>query len=598
MAPRPSFDPRVILAMNLAAQPGVYALLIGSGVSTATGIPTGWGVVEQLVKKVAAGSLDAPGGDDWQRWWQDNHPDLELGYSSLLERLGPTPAARAALLTGFFEATEEERADDRKTPSDAHHAIAALVARGTIRVIITTNFDRLIEHALDAAGVSYQVVASDAAVAGMEPLTHASATLIKLHGDYMSLDQRNTVPELSAYTPATAELLERIFAEYGLVISGWSGEWDHALVAALEARTSRRYPLVWTTWRDAGAIPRRLTSGRGDVLIEHTAADEFFPDLLSRVESIERMADTPPSLEVKIARLRRALPDPVKHLEVRALFEHELDDLRVWTADRPRSTGGLSAAAAREEVTNIRVRFDSLLQLFAQGVLLDRDRQHTDLWVWVLQQALDARSGNTTGTVTLWWDALAHLPAFLLLRVGILAALAARHEDVAVRLCLDPRWSSLFVQQGAELPAHQVLHIHQVLEKNFWKETLAQTDNQRYYWPASRLSRAELRPIAEALFGASGAERALSRMEYRLALASMMLRPGSGISYYPAAAGDFVLFERYRPDEEAQIALTADFLANGDPAAWQAAAIPPVSDIESITASIDDRLRRLRNDAE
>ncbi len=584
--------------MNLATQPGVYALLIGSGVSTATGIPTGWGVVEQLVRKVAAGSLEGPIEEPWEQWWQHTHSELELGYSSLLELLGPTAAARTALLTEFFEATEQDRADGRKVPSQAHHAIAALVARGTVRVIITTNFDRLLEQALDAAGVSYQVIASDAAIAGMEPLAHATATLIKLHGDYTSLEQRNTVAELSSYSAATTELLARLLDEYGLVVAGWSGEWDHALVAALEARTSRRYPLVWTTWRDAGPIPRRLSAGSGDVLIEHTAADEFFPDLLSRIEAIEAMADTPPSLEVKIARLRRALPDPVKHLELRALFEHELEPLRTWAADRPRAISNPSPAEARAEVTAIHSRFESLLQLFSQGILLDRDRQHTDLWVWVLQQALDARSGNATGTITEWWDALAHLPAFLLLRVGILAALAGRHEDVAVRLCLEPRWNSLFVQQGAEFPAHQVLHVHRVLDKNVWRGILEQTDGQRYYWPASHLSRAELLPIAEGLFGPSGAERALSRMEYRLALASTLLRPGSGLSYYSAAAGDFLIFERYRPDDEATIAMTADFFANGDSAAWQAAATPPVEDFEGTLSRMDARLRGLRNDSD
>jgi hypothetical protein len=34
----------------------------------------------------------------------------------------------------------------------AHNAIAALVKVGWIKVVITTNFDRLIEQALDAPG--------------------------------------------------------------------------------------------------------------------------------------------------------------------------------------------------------------------------------------------------------------------------------------------------------------------------------------------------------------------------------------------------------------------------------------------------------------
>ena len=40
------------------------------------------------------------------------------------------------------------RERDRKTPTAAHYAIADLVRGGHVRVLITTNFDRLMENAL------------------------------------------------------------------------------------------------------------------------------------------------------------------------------------------------------------------------------------------------------------------------------------------------------------------------------------------------------------------------------------------------------------------------------------------------------------------
>jgi hypothetical protein len=599
MTPSPAFDPRVVLAMNLVTQPGVYALLIGSGMSTGSGIPTGWGVVEQLVRRVAAGTTDAPpiGDGDWEAWWSANLPGQDLGYSSLLETLGPTQASRSALLADFFEATEEERADNLKVPGPAHTAIASLVARGIIRVIVTTNFDRLIEHALDAAGVRYQVVATDNAVTGMEPLSHAVATIIKLHGDYASLDQRNTVGELSGYPETTSTLLDRIFDEYGLIVSGWSGDWDHALVASLERRASRRYPLVWTSFGSAGNIAQRLTSARSDLLIENTSADDFFPDLVSRVEAIEAMTDVPTSLEVKLGRLRRALPDPVRHLEVRALFETELEALRTWIAGRPSNAPQMNAAQARSELTAIRERFHSLLQLFTQGIALDRDRQHGDLWVWVLQQALDARNGVPTSSFTPWWQVLEHLPAYYLLRAGVLAAGAARHEDVALRLLVEPRWRSMLVQGGIELPAHQVLHDHRVLEKDFWNETFFQSSSRRWLWPASHIAREELSPLAGSLFGPAGAELALDRMEYRLALASALLRPGTG-HYYNAAAAEFLTSDSFGQEHLETLPATHDFMVNGDLTAWSGAATPPVESLEEVILTVDERLRALRRNAD
>ncbi|MET7831341.1 SIR2 family protein [Micromonospora sediminicola] len=170
-----------------------------------------------------------------------------MGYSGLLASLASTPAARRAILAGFFEPTEDERQQGLKVPGAAHRAIAALVARGAVRVILTTNFDRLIEQALEAEGVFPQVIATPTAIDGMEPLAHARCTVIKLHGDYARIDQLNTVEELSHYSSPLKALLDRVLDEYGLIINGWSGDWDHALVAAIEGTRSRRYPLYWSS---------------------------------------------------------------------------------------------------------------------------------------------------------------------------------------------------------------------------------------------------------------------------------------------------------------------------------------------------------------
>lgn len=197
-------DHRLSLATVLHSQPGIYALLFGSGVSTGAGVPTGWGVVSELVRRVAAARGDNPPADP-EAWWAENGDGQPLGYSALLEALAPTAAARRSLLAEFFEPTEEDRREGRKVPGPAHRAIARLVARGTIRVIVTTNFDRLIEQALEAEGVLPQVVSSAAAAAGMEPLVHARCTVVKLHGDYASLDQLNTAEELNGSSSRCVE---------------------------------------------------------------------------------------------------------------------------------------------------------------------------------------------------------------------------------------------------------------------------------------------------------------------------------------------------------------------------------------------------------
>jgi hypothetical protein len=85
----------------------------------------------------------------WYRTSFGREPD----YSEILNNIAKSPAERMQVLRGYFEPTEEERQEGRKMPTSAHRAIAELVAKGYVRVTITTNFDRLLESALADVGI-------------------------------------------------------------------------------------------------------------------------------------------------------------------------------------------------------------------------------------------------------------------------------------------------------------------------------------------------------------------------------------------------------------------------------------------------------------
>ena len=223
---------------------------------------------------------------------------------------------------------------------------------------------------------------------------------------------------------------------------------------------------------------------------------------------------------------------------------------------------------------------------------LDRDRQHSDLWVWVLQQAMNARVMGT-GAVTDWWDNLAHYPALLLLRGATMAAITAGHEDVIVRISQEPTWSSIFVQQGAERPAHEVLHLWSVLDDQITTH-LPRWNGSTYLYPSSRLVRAQLTPIATDLAGPDGMSRLLDRMEYRMALANHLLRPGSTY-YHGAAGGEYLGSWPWRNGEDDHTAYTADFLERGDQAAWGRTGDEDPEFVQRVE-QLDDRLRRIRRD--
>jgi hypothetical protein len=289
-------DPLIQLAFNVHGSPGVFAILLGSGVSRASGIPTGWEVVLDLIRRVAAleGEDCDPDPEAWYVQRYDDQPD----YSSLLDRLAPTPALRQQQLRAYFEPTEQEREQGRKVPTAAHHAIAKLVRRGAFRVIITTNFDRLVEAALEAEGIIPTVISSSDDVKGATPIVHSGCTLIKLHGDYLDTRIKNSPAELQRYDKTMDRLLDRVFDEFGLVICGWSAEYDTALRSAIRRASSRRYPLFWASRGKLSTAAEDLVKFKRAEEIGIEDADQFFLRLEEKHAAIERYAEPHPLSKV------------------------------------------------------------------------------------------------------------------------------------------------------------------------------------------------------------------------------------------------------------------------------------------------------------
>lgn len=301
-------DPLVSLAFSLQANRGAYALLIGSGVSRSAGIPTGWEITLELVKKLAAasGSELESAAEDWFRDSYGREPD----YSDLLDQLCKSGAERQQYLKGFFEPNANEREEGLKAPTSAHHAIAELVAEGYVRVIITTNFDRLLEQALEARGIVPVVVSNADQIKGMIPLVHQKHCIVKVHGDYLDTRIMNTEPELAEYVPEIDRLLDQVFDEFGVILCGWSGAWDPALRNAISRAPSRRFSSYWAVKEALGDEGQRLAENRGIISIPIETADGFFTKLAEHLASL-REYDQPHPLSVQsaVASVKRYLAE-------------------------------------------------------------------------------------------------------------------------------------------------------------------------------------------------------------------------------------------------------------------------------------------------
>jgi hypothetical protein len=516
-------------------------------------------VVQALIQRAAAATGDpVPDELDPEAWWDDHGDGKPLGYSGLLATLATTPAARRALLASFFEPSDDEREQGVKVPGAAHRAIAALVRRHAVRVILTTNFDRLIEQALEAEGIFPQVIATASAIEGMEPLAHARCTVIKLHSDYARIDQLNTVEELSEYAEPTKVLLDRVLDEYGLIINGWSGDWDHALVAAIEGTRSRRYPMFWASYGELGEAAKRLVALHRAQVVTGASADKFFPDLVGRLESLDTLADPPLTKAMAVARLKRLLPDPTRYIELRDLLGAEVDRLRTYIAGRGQLAPSTEPQAVQEAHDEIRARCDTLMHLLAQGVYLDRDRQHTALWVWVIEQLMRARQ-QPNSQYHEFWVYLDHYPALLVLKAASLAAVATQHDDVLLKLLREPTWPGR-LKNEPQTPALDALSDTRVLGEGLIN-TFPRWIGTRWRYPASHYLKQEMRPVLLPLVGDEDSYiRLYHRMEYRTALAQFIAH-SSGELYF-GITGEFM------GDWQWDGSWEHDFRQNADRASW------------------------------
>lgn len=298
-------DPLTKLAFTIQANKGVYALLLGSGISRSSGIMTGWEITCDLVARYAA----AQGIEDhFLEWYQKTYSQEEPNYSEIIEALGKTQQERQSIIEKYIEPSLKDIQKGLKIPTEAHKAIAKLVKDGFIKVIITTNFDRLLEKALsaDEIGITPTIISSEKdLIQGQKPLDHSNCYIIKVHGDYKDAQIKNTTKELSEYSDEYKAILKRIFNDYGLIVCGWSAEYDTALKEAIRSATNRRYSLFWTSYGElkANEEAKLLIDEREGIPIitnKIGGADGFFTKLQEKVEQIEKISIHRPRTEALI----------------------------------------------------------------------------------------------------------------------------------------------------------------------------------------------------------------------------------------------------------------------------------------------------------
>lgn len=282
-------DPILPLSISIAEGERTYALFLGSGISRKAGIPTGREIFNNTIKLLyemenSENNTDKVEEDEIEEWFKESKYK-NWGYSEILEALRETPENRRKFLEEFFLG---------KKPTEAHNIIAEMVGKNLIKCIVTTNFDRLMEQALDVKGISYDVVTSDADLKDLKPREHCNCRIYKLHGDYHKSNIKNTKKELENLDNELKNEFRDVLNNYGIVIMGYSGS-DDGVMKCFEDRENPRYTLYWLTRERVKNGVKELIRQQNGKEIIRDSADDFLKELSRKIEIFQthKTGETP-----------------------------------------------------------------------------------------------------------------------------------------------------------------------------------------------------------------------------------------------------------------------------------------------------------------
>lgn len=295
-------------ARGFAQRAAHTAWLLGAGASADASVPTASQLVDQLLAtrfctehQVLPETLRADA-----RWRER----VRATYSGQ----GGLPAFEdPAFYSAIFEETYRDR-DARarfileqcghRTPHLGQQILAGLVAAKLAPLLITTNFDTLIEDAITPMlqDTDQRLTTLYPESAELAPFTAALDTqplLIKIHGTMGAVTLRNTTTELAEHDAELRDAVVSRLSRFGLIVVGYSGR-DPVVMRMLESVLDNPTPypsgLTWVN-RPEDDLPSTVTdlldrARRTGVEPVHHIVASSMVDLMTQLEyAVELPAD-------------------------------------------------------------------------------------------------------------------------------------------------------------------------------------------------------------------------------------------------------------------------------------------------------------------
>jgi NAD-dependent SIR2 family protein deacetylase len=304
-----------VFARGYALRAPQTAWLLGAGASADAGVPTAGQLIDELLAVLYCSDNGLRRADlTRDPRWQDRVRGFYDG------RNGLPPLAENAFYPAVFEKVYPDR-DARarfvwdqlagRRPHPGQHMLAALVAAGLAPLLITTNFDTLLEDAIRPAldpDAAARLTVLDPESSSRAPFTVAADArplLMKIHGDLGAVTVKNTTAELAEQDERLRKAALGLLGRFGLLVAGYSGR-DPSVMAMLRDVLAQPTPypggLAWVRRPEdtlADEVRDLLAAARAaGVEPVHEVEASGMMELMAE---IERAVDLPPAVAAHLA---------------------------------------------------------------------------------------------------------------------------------------------------------------------------------------------------------------------------------------------------------------------------------------------------------
>ena len=213
-----------------------FCFLIGAGASMSSGIPSGADLARKWIQEIE----EDCGKDDFAKWKnkvgisEDNVGEF---YPQIYEkRFGHIPESGYDCIRHYMEGKE---------PSLGYLILANIMVREKHNVVITTNFDNLLEDAIRTYTKEKPFIAGHEALADYVPKRSDRPIILKVHRDlffHPFSDREHT----GTIQKAWEDILDRFLSDYFLIVLGYGGN-DESLMDYFTSLNNRKQ-IYWCVY--------------------------------------------------------------------------------------------------------------------------------------------------------------------------------------------------------------------------------------------------------------------------------------------------------------------------------------------------------------